>query len=125
MALGQQAAADLWKAAEAGTLQLNEAAARECARHYEAFAEDMEKRQQELYQVKRLDGFGSLGSGRKLQQGFEGKAYQAFDAFKTAQQSALRMAAAIYKAAGLINDADAANAAALRTATKEMPNDQK
>ncbi|MEU6563341.1 hypothetical protein [Nocardia nova] len=124
MALGQQAAADLWKAAESGVFKLTEAAARECAGHYEAFAHEMDLRGQDLYKVQRLGGFGSLGSAQKLQQGFEGKAHQAYDAFKTAEQSALRMAAAIYKAAGMLSEVDTTNAAALRAADKEMPDAQ-
>ncbi|SRR6266702_4639066 len=120
MALGQDAAASLWQAASAGTFRLEPDAARECAGHYEWFADEMSKRQGELDRVKRLEGFGDLKSAQDLQSGFEKKAHQAFDAYKTAEESAYRMAAAIYKAAGMIDEVDHANASAIQARQKEL-----
>ncbi|MFI5783157.1 hypothetical protein [Nocardia sp. NPDC051570] len=120
MALGHEAAANLWRAAAEGRFRLEEGAARECAGHYEWFAEEMVGRQRDLDRLKRLEGFGNLTSSQYLQKGFQDKAHQAFDAFKAAEESAYKMAAAIYKAAGLTNDVEAANAAAIRAAQKVM-----
>lgn len=124
MALGQEPAADLWQAATTGQFVLEPDAARELAGHYEWFADEMVQRQQEMTAMQRLAGFGSLRSAQHLQQGFEGKAHQAFDAYKTAEESAHRMAAAIYRAANLTQDVDAANAAAIHAASKEIPDAQ-
>lgn len=121
MALGREAAAELWEAASGGRFKLDPEAAREVAGHYEWFAEEMGERRMEVQDLQRLDGFGGFASAQHLQHGFENKARQAFDAYKAAEESAHRMAAAIYQAAGLIDEVEASNAAAIEAANRTMP----
>ncbi|MBF6244998.1 MULTISPECIES: hypothetical protein [Nocardia] len=120
MALGKDAAAELSQAVSSGQFRLTPEAAREVAGHYEWFAGEMGSRQEELRRLQRLDGFGGFESAQRLQQGFEGKAHQAFDAYRVAEESARRMAAAIYRSAGLMSEADASNAAAIKAANRSM-----
>ncbi len=120
MALGQEAAADLWQAVTTGQFALEPDAAHELAEHYQWFADEMLNRANEIAFQQKLDGFGSLVSAQHLQSGFEGKAVQAFDAFNTAQESALKMKAAILKAANLTQEVDAANAAALKAVSRKI-----
>lgn len=120
MALGKEAAAELSQAVAEGRFRLTPEAAREVAGHYEWFAGEMAERQNELRDLQRLDGFGGFESAKHLQHGFEDKARQGYEAYKTAEESAHRMAAAIYKSAGLIDAADAANAAAIKAANRSV-----
>ncbi|WP_146097454.1 hypothetical protein [Nocardia nova] len=120
MALGRDAAAELSQAVSTGRFTLTPDAAREAAGHYEWFAGEMVARQDELRRLQRLDGFGGFESSKRLQQGFEQKACQAFDAYKTAEESAHRMAAAIYQSASLIDEAEASNADAIKAANRSM-----
>ncbi|NQE89319.1 hypothetical protein [Nocardia terpenica] len=113
MALGQVAAADLWQAASEGNFRLEEGAAHELAGHYQWFADEMVKRQQEIQLQQRLQGFGSLESAKRLQSGFEQKAIQAYNALIDAEASALRMKAAILRAANLTDEVEAANTAVI------------
>ncbi|AHH20524.1 hypothetical protein NONO_c57460 [Nocardia nova SH22a] len=122
MASGKEAADELWQAASEGRFTLAPEAAREVAGHYEWFADEMGLRQQEVARLQRLDGFGEFESARHLQRGFEQKAVQAFEAYKIAEESACRMAAAIYKSAGMLTELDAANKAAIVAAHRERPN---
>lgn len=124
MALGQQAAADLWRAAVEGRVRLEEGAAHEAAGHYQWFADEMALRQREIEVQQKLDGFGSLESAKRLQAGFEQKAVQAYNAFVEAQASALRMKAAILRAANLTDEVEAANTAAIKAAGKKISNDK-
>lgn len=121
MALGKDAAAELSQAVSSGQFRLTPEAAREVAGHYQWFAGEMAKRQQEVQELQRLDGFGGFESAKRLQQGFANKAVQAFDAYKTAEESAYRMAEAVYKSAGLIDAADASNTAAIKAADRRIP----
>ncbi|MQY22910.1 hypothetical protein [Nocardia macrotermitis] len=120
MALGQGAAAQLWQEVNAGTFTLTVEAAHEVAGHYQWIADEMRQRGTEVAYLQRLDGFGGFDSAKHLQSGFETKAVQAFDAFKSAQESALRMKAAVLQAAKLTQEVDAANAAATRAASRKI-----
>jgi hypothetical protein len=120
MALGQEAAAELLQAVTDRKITLTADAAHELAGHYQWFADEMQNRANEIAVRQKLSGFGSLVSAQHLQQGFEAKAVQAFDAFNTAQESALRMKAALLQAANLTQEVDAANAAALKAATRKI-----
>ncbi|NKY85814.1 hypothetical protein [Nocardia veterana] len=118
MALGKEAAAELSQAVAEGRFRLTPEAAREVAGHYEWFAGEMAERQREVQELQRLDGFGGFESAKRLQQGFENKAVQGFEAYKAAEESAYRMAEAIYKSAGLIDAAEASNTAAIKAANR-------
>ncbi|MEV6323940.1 hypothetical protein ACWEPH_00970 [Nocardia beijingensis] len=120
MDIGHTSAAELWQAAVAGQFRLEPDTARECAAHFDWFAEMMRLRQEEMGRLQKLDGFGGFDSAQQLQSGFEGKAVQGAEALIAAEQSALRMKAAILRAAGMLDEADAANAAAISTATREV-----
>ncbi|WP_280240705.1 hypothetical protein [Nocardia abscessus] len=119
MAFGRDAAAELWQAAADGRFRLEADAARECAGYYDWFAQMMKRHQDDMRVLQRLDGFGGFESAGQLQSGFERKAGQAIEALQKAEESALRMKAAILHAAGLIEEVDAASAAAIRVAGKE------
>ncbi|MEG8183827.1 hypothetical protein GZH49_35750 [Nocardia terpenica] len=124
MALGQQAAADLWQAASEGQFRLEEGAAHELAGHYQWFADEMVKRQHEIQFQQTLAGFGSLASAKRLQSGFEQKAIQAYNALVDAEVSALRMKAAILRAANLTDEVEAANAAAINSINGKISDDK-
>ena len=120
MALGAEPAAELWQAATDGRFTLTAEAAHELAGHYQWFADEMRHRADEAAWLQKHDGFGSLGSAQHLQAGFERKAVQALEAFNTAHESALKMKAAILQAAGLTQEIDAANTAALTAASRKI-----
>ena len=120
MANGEEAAAGLWQSASSGGFTLTPDAAHELAGHYQWFAEEMAKRRLEVKGLQKLSGFGGFDSARALQAGFEAQAVQAFDAYKAAEVSAYKMKAAILKAANLIEEVDAANAAALDATAREI-----
>lgn len=124
MALGQEAAANLWQAATEGQFRLEEGAAQELAGHYQWFADEMGQHADDILLQRKLEGFGNLTSAQRLQSGFEKKAVQAFNAFKSAQESALRMKAAILRAANLTGEVEAANAAAITAAGGRIPDDK-
>ncbi|MGV9821166.1 hypothetical protein [Nocardia xishanensis] len=114
MDVGSSAAAELWQAASEGRFRLTPEAARECAAHFEWFAGTVAERQREVRDLERLTGFGGFDSAQQLQQGFQRKANQAVEALKATEEAAWRMKAAVLRAAGLLEEVDAANAAALR-----------
>lgn len=124
MTQGQDAARQLSQAVASGQVKLSEDAAREVAGHYVWFAEEMVARQREFERLQRLDGFGDFASAQHLQRGFEGKARQAFDAYKAAEVAAHRMAAAIFQAGGLIEEAERENAAQIQSVDKRIPDAQ-
>lgn len=121
MALGHDAVGQLQGAVAAGTLKMSKEAAHELAGHYQWFAEEMEQRQKTAKALVEVGGFGGFTSSQQLQSGFSKKAVQAFEAYRAAEESAYRMQAAILQAAGLIEEVDAANAAAVSAAGKETP----
>lgn len=107
-------AKELFAAAEAGTFVLTEAAAHECAAHFAWYADRLHAFQEQIRAQARLSGFGGFESAQELQAGFEAKANQGFDAFVQAEYVARSMVAAVLRAAGLLAEVDAANAAAQR-----------
>ncbi|MFD3706134.1 hypothetical protein ACFWUP_23595 [Nocardia sp. NPDC058658] len=114
-------ARQLFAAAEAGTFVLTEEAARECAGHFSWYADRLVAFQDKIKEQRRLAGFGGFESAGELQAGFEAKADQGYDALVHAERVAHQMAAAIYRAAGLLGEVDAANAAAQNAIAKEVP----
>lgn len=114
MSLNSSGAQQLFAAAEAGSFVLTETAARECAGHFTWYAERLRDFQKQADALSRLSGFGGFESARQLQAGFEMKAQQGLQALIQAESVAHQMAAAIFRAAQLFEDVDAANAAAQR-----------
>ncbi|KAF0846013.1 hypothetical protein [Nocardia caishijiensis] len=113
-------AKELFAAAEAGTFVLTESAARECASHFTWYAERLASFQDQVFEQSRQSGYGGFESAKQLQSGFEAKALQGCEALKQAEQVAYQMAAAIYRAAGLFDDVDRANASALQAVTNPV-----
>lgn len=113
-------AKQLFSSAEAGTFVLTQEAARECAGHFQWYAERLVACQDQIRAQRRLGGFGGFESAMELQAGFEAKADQGYEALVRAERAAHQMAAAIYRAAGLLEEVDAANAAAQNAIVEEI-----
>ncbi|WP_433625757.1 hypothetical protein [Nocardia sp. CA-120079] len=120
MDISNGAAAELWQAAVAGKFRLEAGAARECAAHFDWFAGMMGERRREVRDLERLEGFGGFDSAQQLQAGFARKATQGAEVLAATQEAALRIKASILRAGGLLEDADAANAEAVRAAGQEI-----
>lgn len=70
MAFGRDAVAQLQSAAAGGRLELSKEQAHELAGHYQWFAEEMAKRQQDASSLVDVSGFGGFVSAQQLQVGF-------------------------------------------------------
>ncbi|GAA5064869.1 hypothetical protein [Nocardia callitridis] len=119
MDIGHGTAVQLWQAADSGQFRLDEGAARECAAHFDWFVGMIHERREETARLSRADGFGGFDSAQQLQGGFAAKADQAVAALEATGEAALRMKAAILRAGGLLDDADAANAAAIQEISRD------
>ncbi|MFG1792412.1 hypothetical protein [Nocardia altamirensis] len=102
------------QAAQAGTIQFDPAAARRCADQYDKQAERLVYLQQRLESAAELGGFGGFVSAQQLQAGFNHKARDAAALLDHYIEAAYRMKEAFLISGGLLDEADAANAAALR-----------
>ncbi|QIS02436.1 hypothetical protein F5X71_08965 [Nocardia brasiliensis] len=109
------------QAAQAGTVQFDPAAARECAQMYERQAERLSYLQQRLESAAELGGFGGFVSAQQLQAGFNHKARDAAALLDHYIEAAYRMKEAFLISGGLLEEADAANAAALRAVASRVP----
>ena len=101
------------QAARSGTVRFDPAAARRCADLYDQQAGKLHHLQQRLDSVSTLRGFGGFTSAQQLQAGFADKARAAAALLDEYIAAAYRMKQAFLLAAGLYDEADAANAAAL------------
>lgn len=70
MAIGGDAAAQLWNAASSGQLTMEPDAAREVAGAYLRFAAACDEWAEEAVALMSISGFGSLSSAQQLQDGF-------------------------------------------------------
>ncbi|MEU2035648.1 hypothetical protein [Nocardia amamiensis] len=102
------------EAAQAGTVQFDPAAARQCAEMYDRQADRLLHLQQRLESAAELDGFGGFVSAQQLQAGFGHKARDAAALLDHYIEAAYRMKEAFLISGGLFEEADAAHAAALR-----------
>ncbi|MQY26516.1 hypothetical protein [Nocardia aurantia] len=102
------------QAAQTGTVRFDPAAARRCADLYDQQAGRLHHLQQRLGSVSTLDGFGGFDSAQQLQAGFGDKARAAAALLDRYIAAAYLMKQAFLLSAGLYDEADAANAAALR-----------
>ncbi|WP_405180125.1 hypothetical protein OG225_01750 [Nocardia sp. NBC_01377] len=100
--------------AQAGTVAFDPDAARRCAEMYEHQADRLIQLRQRLESVADTAGFGGFVSARELQAGFGNKARDAAALLDHYIEAAYRMKEAFLISAGLYDEADAANAAALR-----------
>ncbi|MBH0777149.1 hypothetical protein [Nocardia bovistercoris] len=100
--------------AQTGTIKFDPEAARRCAQVYENQADRLLTLRQNLESVAELEGFGGFVSAQQLQAGFAHKARDAAALLDHYIEAAYRMKEAFLISAGLYDEADAANAAALR-----------
>ncbi|MEV0062974.1 hypothetical protein ACFWM1_16395 [Nocardia sp. NPDC058379] len=101
-------------AAAAGTVKFDPDAARRCADLYEQQADRLGQLRQRLESAGEAGGFGGFVSAQQLQAGFAHKARDAADLLDHYIEAAYRMKEAFLLSAGLLDEADAAAAAALR-----------
>ncbi|MEU3011525.1 hypothetical protein [Nocardia asteroides] len=101
-------------AAAAGTVKFDPDAARRCAALYEEQADKLAALRQRLETASEAGGFGGFVSAQQLQAGFAHKARDAADLLDSYIEAAYRMKEAFLLSAGLLDEADAAAAAALR-----------
>ncbi|WP_067475498.1 hypothetical protein [Nocardia amamiensis] len=109
------------EAAQAGTVQFDPAAARQCADMYDRQADRLLHLQQRLESAAELDGFGGFVSAQQLQAGFGHKARDAAALLDHYIEAAYRMKEAFLISGGLFEEADAAHAAALRAIQPRLP----
>ncbi|MEU7632294.1 hypothetical protein AB0C34_20240 [Nocardia sp. NPDC049220] len=102
------------EAAQAGTVQFDPAAARQCAEQYDRQADSLIHLRQRLESAAELDGFGGFDSAQQLRAGFSRKAGDAAALLDHYIEAAHRMREAFLISGGLLEEADAASAAALR-----------
>jgi hypothetical protein len=102
------------QAAQTGVVRFDPAAARRCADLYDQQADRLHHLQQRLDSVSSLQGFGGFTSAQQLQDGFGDKARDAAALLDRYIAAAYLMKQGFLLAAGLYDEADAANAAALR-----------
>ncbi|MFI9505044.1 hypothetical protein [Nocardia sp. NPDC052566] len=107
--------------AKAGTVRFDPAAARKCAEMYEHQADRLIYLQQRLESCTDAKGFGGFVSAQQLQAGFGHKARDAAALLDHYIEAAYRMKEAFLLSAGLFEEADAANAAALRAIESRLP----
>ncbi|MFR9751586.1 hypothetical protein ACL02S_11170 [Nocardia sp. 004] len=102
------------QAAQAGRIQFDPAAARRCAEMYHLQADRLLYLQQRLESAEELDGFGEFVSAQQLQAGFRHKAKDAAALLDHYIAAAYQLQEAFLISGGLLEEADAAGAAALR-----------
>ncbi|MEV6275016.1 hypothetical protein [Nocardia sp. NPDC051832] len=100
--------------AQAGTVKFDPAAARRCAEMYQHEADRLIHLKRRLESIAELRGFGGFDSARELQTGFGTKARDAAELLDNYIEAAYAMQAAFLTSAGLYEEADLANAAAMR-----------
>lgn len=108
------------QAAHAGNVTFDPEAARRCAEFYEQQAERLIYLRQRLEDSADPHGFGGLVSAQQLQAGFGHKARDAAALLDHYIEAAYRMKEAFLLSGGLYDEADAANAAALRAVQPEI-----
>ncbi|MEU7765541.1 hypothetical protein AB0B25_10525 [Nocardia sp. NPDC049190] len=109
------------QAARAGTVQFDPAAARQCAEQYDRQADRLIHLRQRLESAAELGGFGGFDSAQQLRDGFGHKARDAAALLDHYIEAAYRMREAFLISGGLLEEADAANAAALRAVDSRSP----
>ncbi|MFC9875180.1 hypothetical protein ACFVJR_21535 [Nocardia salmonicida] len=113
MAIGGDAAAQLWNAASSGQLTMEPDAAREVAGAYLRFAATCDGWVKDAAHLQSIHGFGSLNSALQLQKGFADKAASAVQILEQMASAARGMADGYLQAAGILGEADQLTASAL------------
>lgn len=107
--------------ARTGELRFDPEAARRCADIYEQQADRLLRLRDRIESVAQAQGFGGFDSAAQLQAGFGHKARDAATLLDHYIEASYRMKEAFLISAGLYEEADAANAAALRAIETRMP----
>ncbi|WP_327096246.1 hypothetical protein OIE68_41060 [Nocardia vinacea] len=107
--------------AQSGTVKFDPDAARRCAEMYDNQADRLIYLRQRLESAGELDGFGGFISAQQLEAGFAHKARDAANLLDHYIEAAYRMKEAFLISGGLFEEADAANAAALRAIETRVP----
>lgn len=107
--------------AQAGTVKFDPDAARRCAEMYDHQADRLVYLRQRLESAGELDGFGGFISAQQLEAGYAHKARDAATLLDHYIEAAYRMKEAFLISGGLFEEADAANAAALRAIETRVP----
>ncbi len=113
MAIGGDAAAQLWNAASSGQLTMEPDAAREVASSYLRFAGMCDVWMEDAEVLRGIHGFGSFASAQQLQEGFANKAVAAKEVLGQMAAAARSMADGYLQAAGILAESDQLNASAL------------
>ncbi|MFC4126030.1 hypothetical protein [Nocardia rhizosphaerae] len=113
MAIGGDAAAQLWGAASSGKLTMEPDAAREVATSYLRFAAMCDVWLDDARHLMTISGFGALDSAQQLQRGFSGKAESAVQVLTQLGTAARAMADGYLQAANILGEADQLNADAM------------
>ncbi|MEV6214861.1 hypothetical protein [Nocardia sp. NPDC051833] len=119
MAIGGDAAAQLWNAASSGQLTMEPDAARDVAQAYLRFAAMCDLWIEDAEVLRTIHGFGTLDSSLKLQEGFANKAGGAKDVIGQMATAARSMADGYLQAAGLLAEADQLNSDAIRVINRQ------
>ncbi|MBF6351271.1 MULTISPECIES: hypothetical protein [Nocardia] len=109
------------QAAHAGTVKFDPEAARRCADFYDKQADQLIQLRQRLEDAADPHGFGGLISARQLEAGFGHKARDTAALLDHYIEAAYRMKEAFLLSGGLYEEADAANAAAVRAVEARIP----
>lgn len=120
MTIGEEAAAQLWQGASAGTLRMEPDAAREVAQAYLRFAAQCDGWREEAEVLRTVHGFGPLSSAQQLQEGFANKAGEAKRVLGEMATAARAMADGYLQAAGILAEVDQLNATAMRTVAGQV-----
>ncbi|WP_228002261.1 hypothetical protein [Nocardia australiensis] len=107
--------------AQAGTVKFDPAAARRCAEMYDRQADQLIDLRQRLEAASETGGFGGFVSAQQIQAGFGHKARDAAALLDHYIEAAYRMKEAFLISGGLLQEADSANAAALRAIETRVP----
>ncbi|NKX87838.1 hypothetical protein [Nocardia coubleae] len=114
MAIGGDAAAQLWNASSSGQLRMEPDAAREVAASYLRFAAMCDRWTEDAEVMRGVTGFGSLESAGQLQKGFSDKAGEAKKVLGEMATAARGMAEGYLQAAGVLAEVDQLNSDAMR-----------
>ncbi|GGK63902.1 hypothetical protein [Nocardia camponoti] len=105
-------------AATAGSVRFDADAARQCAQLYQDQADRLIQLKSRLEYAADAGGFGGFVSADQLRDGFANKARDAAELLDRYVEAAYRLKEAFLLSAGLYEEADAAGAAAMRTAVQ-------
>ncbi|MFC9895135.1 hypothetical protein ACFVMC_15745 [Nocardia sp. NPDC127579] len=111
---------ELFDAAGAGGFHLSDQAARRLGAACDALLTDLRGARVAAADLTAVRGFPALQSGQALARGFGEKGQRYLAALTEFEAAVVRLRAGYFAAAGLVTEADAAQAIALRAAAEQM-----